>query len=122
DRRLSQDRDGHHGRHRGGRPALSRRCDFLRRLHPARSAGGAHRAGTCAHGSGVVSIVTPTPFRASLDLAFGADRVRANAPLAPLTTFKVGGPAEWLVETRGADEIVTALKLAHREGVRVTVL
>jgi len=63
-----------------------------------------------------------TTFRASLDLAFGADRVRANVPLAPLTTFKVGGPAEWLIEPRGADEIVTALRLARREGVRVTVL
>jgi UDP-N-acetylmuramate dehydrogenase len=66
--------------------------------------------------------VTPTPFRASLDLAFGADRVRANVPLAPLTTFKVGGPAEWLIETRSSEEIVTALRLADREGVRVTVL
>jgi UDP-N-acetylmuramate dehydrogenase len=66
--------------------------------------------------------VTPTPFRASLDLAFGADRVRANVPLAPLTTFKVGGPAEWLIETRSGEEIVTALRLADCEGVRVTVL
>ena len=27
-------------------------------------------------------------------------------PLAPLTTFRVGGPADWLVETRSAEEIV----------------
>jgi UDP-N-acetylmuramate dehydrogenase len=63
-----------------------------------------------------------TPFRASLEAAFGADRVRSNVPLAPLTTFRVGGPAEWLIETRSGHEVVTALRLAHRAGVRVTVL
>jgi UDP-N-acetylmuramate dehydrogenase len=63
-----------------------------------------------------------TAFRASLERAFGVDRVRANVPLAPLTTFKVGGPAEWLIETRSSREIVTALEIAHREGVPVTVL
>ena len=30
---------------------------------------------------------------------FGAERLRAAVPLAPFTTFKVGGPAEWFVET-----------------------
>ena len=39
--------------------------------------------------------------------AFGADRVRTGSPLAPLTTFRVGGPADWLIETRNSDEIVT---------------
>ena len=63
-----------------------------------------------------------TVFRASLERAFGVDRVRANVPLAPLTTFKVGGPAEWLIETRSSREIVTALGIAHREGMPVTVL
>jgi len=54
--------------------------------------------------------------------AFGRDRVHANAPLAPLTTFKVGGPAEWLVEPRTSDEVVTALTIAHLAGVPVTIL
>ena len=53
---------------------------------------------------------------------FGAERIVANAPLAPLTTFKVGGPADWLLETRGADEIVAALAIAHQAGVPVTLL
>ena len=43
-------------------------------------------------------------------------------PLAPYTTFKVGGPAEWLLETRSSDEIVDALHIAHRSGVKVTLL
>jgi UDP-N-acetylmuramate dehydrogenase len=59
---------------------------------------------------------------ARLELAFGADRVKRNAPLAPLTTFKVGGPADLLIETRNADDIVRAVKLAHEAGVRVTML
>ena len=58
----------------------------------------------------------------ALRAAFGADRVKANAPLAPLTTFKVGGPADLLVETHTGDEIVAALKLAHTHGVPVTML
>jgi UDP-N-acetylmuramate dehydrogenase len=60
--------------------------------------------------------------RAALDRAFGRDRVGANVPLAPLTTFKVGGPADWLIETRSSAEIVTALTLAHEAGAAVTLL
>ena len=53
-------------------------------------------------------------FAAALRAAFGADRVRADVPLAPLTTFRVGGPADWLVETRSSDEIVAALSTGAR--------
>jgi UDP-N-acetylmuramate dehydrogenase len=53
--------------------------------------------------------------------AFG-DRARRLVPLAPYTTFKVGGPADWLVETRNGDQIVTALRLAHGAGIPVTLL
>src|SRR5581483_9901516 len=63
-----------------------------------------------------------TDVGAELDAAFGRGRVRAHAPLAPLTTFKVGGPADWLVEPRSSDEIVAALRIAHRAGVPVTIL
>ncbi len=60
-------------------------------------------------------------FESMLRDAFGT-RARHQAALAPLTTFRVGGPAEWLVETRSSDEIVTALRLAHQAGVPVTML
>jgi UDP-N-acetylmuramate dehydrogenase len=63
-----------------------------------------------------------TDFVASMRGAFGADRLRSNVPLAPFTTFRVGGAAEWLVETRSSDELVTALKLARDAGVPVTML
>lgn len=61
-------------------------------------------------------------FAAILEAAFGADRVRRNVPLAPMTTFKVGGPADLLVETHSGDEITRAVKLAHAAGVKVTML
>jgi len=49
-------------------------------------------------------------------------RVRQHAALAPLTTFRVGGRADVLLETRSADEITIVLALAHQMDVGVTVL
>jgi UDP-N-acetylmuramate dehydrogenase len=49
----------------------------------------------------------------------GPERVRAGAPLAPLTTFRVGGPADLLVGVRSADEALAVLRLAHAAGERV---
>ncbi len=53
---------------------------------------------------------------------FGARRVRQAVLLAPFTTFKVGGAADWLLETRSTDETVDALQIAHAAGVPVTLL
>lgn len=58
----------------------------------------------------------------ALERAFGAERLQRNVSLAALTTFKVGGPADLLVETRTEAEIVQAVKLAHSAGVKVTML
>ena len=57
-----------------------------------------------------------------LRLAFPDLTVQAHASLAPLTTFRVGGPAEWLVEPRDGDTLVRLLKTAHAHGVPVTML
>ncbi len=54
--------------------------------------------------------------------AFGAGRVRREAPLAPLTTFRVGGPAECLVEVRGSAELASAWRLAGELGVPAVVI
>jgi UDP-N-acetylmuramate dehydrogenase len=61
-------------------------------------------------------------WREELESLLGRDRVRTNAALAPLTTFKVGGAADVLIEPRTSDEIVAALAIAHRAGVPVTLL
>jgi len=66
--------------------------------------------------------VTATAFDRALVTEFGADRVVRRAPLAPLTTFQVGGPADCLIETRSSHEVVAALKIAHRFTVPVTML
>jgi len=66
--------------------------------------------------------MTATPFERALVEEWGADRLLRQAPLAPLTTFHVGGSAEWLLETRSSEEIVTALNIAERFGVTVTML
>ena len=57
-----------------------------------------------------------------LRYAFGNARVRQNASLAPLTTFKVGGAADWLIETRQADEIVRAFEIARDFQIPITML
>ena len=58
----------------------------------------------------------------ALARAFGLERARPGVGLAPFTTFKVGGPAEWLGEAMGHAELRTALELAAAAGVPVTVL
>jgi len=58
----------------------------------------------------------------ALRAAFGADRIGVGVPLAPFTTFRVGGPAEWFLETKSSDEIVTALRVARAAQVHVTML
>jgi UDP-N-acetylmuramate dehydrogenase len=58
----------------------------------------------------------------ALTARFGPDRVAADVPLAPFTTFRVGGPADVLIETRSSTEIVEALRLARAHGAAVRIL
>lgn len=52
----------------------------------------------------------------------GPTRVVAQAPLAPLTTFGVGGPADWLVEVRSVEELQAVVCAARAAGHPVHVL
>lgn len=61
-------------------------------------------------------------FAARVDELLGDGRMRANVPLAPLTTFRVGGPAEWLVDVRTQEELSRVLAVASEHGVSVTLL
>jgi len=61
-------------------------------------------------------------FGDALVRTFGPARARSRVALAPLTTFKVGGPADWLLELHGHRELHVALELAAAAGVPVTVL
>lgn len=61
-------------------------------------------------------------FAGMVAAAIPPDRVRRDAPLAPFTTFKVGGPADWLVLANRASEVRAALAAARAFGLPVTVL
>ena len=52
----------------------------------------------------------------------GNVRVSRHAPLAPLTTFKVGGPADWLVDVSTEGELLAVLAAARDAGAAVTIL
>jgi len=59
---------------------------------------------------------------AALVARLGDGRVGRNIALGPLTTFKVGGPADLFVEPRSTDETVDVLRLAAAHAVPVTPL
>lgn len=43
----------------------------------------------------------------------GDERVRRDVPLAPFTTFKIGGPADLFYEAHSADELALAVTMAR---------
>jgi UDP-N-acetylmuramate dehydrogenase len=49
-------------------------------------------------------------------------RMEENKPLAPYTTFAIGGPARWFVEAASEDEIVEATAWARERGLALFVL
>jgi UDP-N-acetylmuramate dehydrogenase len=51
-----------------------------------------------------------------------ADRLRRNVPLAPYTTFKIGGPADLLYDATSAEELASAVVAARTAGVPWFVL
>lgn len=52
----------------------------------------------------------------------GDSRVHPQAPLAPLTTLRVGGAADILVEVHTSAELADVVRLAHAHEVPVTLL
>lgn len=52
----------------------------------------------------------------------GRDRVHPHFDLAAATTFRLGGPADWLVEIRSVEELLAMLAAARDASVPVTVI
>jgi UDP-N-acetylmuramate dehydrogenase len=52
----------------------------------------------------------------------GEERVHSDAPLAPFTTFKVGGPADWLIQAHRADDVKAVLAVAREAEIPAIVL
>ena len=49
--------------------------------------------------------------------AFGHERIREQVVLAPFTTFRIGGPADYFFEASSADELERALRIARSAGI-----
>lgn len=43
------------------------------------------------------------------------DRIKKNIPLAPLTTFRIGGPAKFFVEVATKEDLMEAIEWARKE-------
>ncbi len=50
------------------------------------------------------------------------DRLKQNEPLAPYTSWRVGGPAEWFLRVDDTDELIKAVHTAHRAKVPYRVI
>jgi UDP-N-acetylmuramate dehydrogenase len=49
-------------------------------------------------------------------------RIKQNIPLAPLTTFKIGGPAKFFVEAETTDDIIEAIRWAAEKNEKYFIL
>lgn len=49
-------------------------------------------------------------------------KVRKNILLAPYTTFRIGGPAEFLVETETVSHLIEAVSWGRKKGLAITIL
>ena len=61
-------------------------------------------------------------FERDLAVRFGDARIGANVSLASYTTLRIGGPADWFVTLRSANEVVDAIAIARLHQVPVTVI
>jgi UDP-N-acetylmuramate dehydrogenase len=54
---------------------------------------------------------------AALRRVLGPDRLRAEVPLAPFTTFRIGGPADLFYEPETPDELAQSILAARETGI-----
>lgn len=66
--------------------------------------------------------MTSAAVAAALAPALGAERLQRDVPLAPYTTFRIGGPADVLYDATTADELASAVLAARAEGIPCFVL
>ncbi len=48
--------------------------------------------------------------------------IRSHVSLAPLTSFRVGGPAQWYVTPKRLDQLQASFQFANSEGLPITLL
>ena len=61
-------------------------------------------------------------FSDSLRTIVGAENLLADEPLAAHTTFRIGGPAQWLVQPRTEDEVAAVCTACRQAGVPLRIL
>ena len=62
--------------------------------------------------------MTPSsPPANALRETLGPDRLRRDVPLAPFTTFQLGGTADWYADVRSADELAAVTRTARTHDV-----
>ena len=66
--------------------------------------------------------ISPVALQSVAVALAGGDRLKRNEPLAPYTTFKIGGPADLLYEASSADSLAHAIVTARRAEVPYFVL
>ena len=86
----------------------------------------------CTRASALDALATPASERldgsvsddldARLRSTVASERVHRDAPLAPLTTFKVGGPADWLIDVALRAETMHVVSRDGRAGLPVRPL
>jgi len=65
---------------------------------------------------------TPSVLADQLTSALGREHLRLSVPLAPYTTFRIGGPADVLYDATSADALATAVLAARQTGIPWFVL
>lgn len=72
--------------------------------------------------SPIMTSTSPSSAASALEQALGTGRVRRGVALAPFTTFKIGGPADYFYEAHSADELARAVAFARELSVPYFVL
>ena len=63
------------------------------------------------------SATSPLAIAEVLRSTLEPSRVRLNEPLAPYTTFQIGGPADVLYDATSADDLASAISAARAAGI-----
>jgi UDP-N-acetylmuramate dehydrogenase len=66
--------------------------------------------------------VDRTRFEEQVGTVVASHWIRRQFPLSEVTSFRVGGPADWLIDVHTADEFERVLAAAREAGVPVTLL
>ena len=56
------------------------------------------------------------------DLKISKEKIYYNEPMSKYTTFKIGGPAQYLIKIDNIEDLKEVLKFANKNNIKITVL